>query len=99
MTATDNRRETGPRGPRRDATLATQTVRALADYSRCPRTPPPGTAAATATPGVPTSSGTDSSLVVSITVDADRTCRAINHTYRLDTPEARAFLGQFVVLP
>lgn len=29
----------------------------------------------------------------------DVRCRAMNSTYRLDTPEARAFLGQFVTLP
>jgi hypothetical protein len=29
----------------------------------------------------------------------DIRCRAMNSTYRLDTPSARAFLGQFVTLP
>jgi Trypsin len=29
----------------------------------------------------------------------DLRCRAMNQTYRLDTPSARAFLGQFVTLP
>ncbi len=29
----------------------------------------------------------------------DSTCRATNVDYRLDTPSARAFLGQFVDLP
>jgi hypothetical protein len=29
----------------------------------------------------------------------DVQCRAMNATYRLDTPSARAFLGQFVTLP
>jgi hypothetical protein len=29
----------------------------------------------------------------------DVRCRAMNSTYRLDTPSARAFLGQFVTLP
>jgi hypothetical protein len=29
----------------------------------------------------------------------DLRCRAMNQTYRLDTPSARAFLGQYVTLP
>ncbi len=29
----------------------------------------------------------------------DIRCRSMNSTYRLDTPSARAFLGQFVRLP
>ena len=37
----------------------------------------------------------DSNLVVSITVTGDAPCRATDVTYRLDTPWARAFLGQF----
>lgn len=38
-------------------------------------------------------------VVVSVTVTGDRFCRATDVTYRLDTPWARAFLGQFVTLP
>jgi len=38
-------------------------------------------------------------LVVAIGVAGDRSCEAMNGTLRLDTPSARAFLGQFVVLP
>lgn len=38
-------------------------------------------------------------LVVAIGVSGDRSCEAMNGTLRLDTPSARAFLGQFVVLP
>jgi hypothetical protein len=34
---------------------------------------------------------------VSITLSGDHNCRAINATYRLDTPDARAFLGQWGV--
>jgi hypothetical protein len=41
----------------------------------------------------------DSNLQVSITITGDTVCRATNVDYRLDTPQARAFLGQFVTLP
>jgi V8-like Glu-specific endopeptidase len=36
---------------------------------------------------------------VSITITGDTQCNATNVDYRLDTPQARAFLGQFVSLP
>ena len=36
---------------------------------------------------------------VGITVSGDRNCRAIDSAYRLDTPSARGFLGQYVSLP
>ncbi len=36
---------------------------------------------------------------VSITITGDVFCFATNVTYRLDSPQARAFLGQFVTLP
>jgi hypothetical protein len=41
----------------------------------------------------------DSQVIASITISGDIPCRATNVTYRLDTPTARAFLGQFVTLP
>ena len=37
--------------------------------------------------------------VMSLTVTGDRWCKATDKTYRIDTPVARAFLGQFVTLP
>jgi secreted trypsin-like serine protease len=40
-----------------------------------------------------------SNLQTSITITGDTVCRATNVDYRLDTPQARAFLGQFVALP
>ena len=40
-----------------------------------------------------------SNLQVSITILGDSVCRSTNLDYRLDTPQARAFLGQFVSLP
>jgi hypothetical protein len=43
--------------------------------------------------------GLTSNLQVSLTVTGDAVCRATDKTYRLDTPAARAFLGQFVTLP
>ena len=41
----------------------------------------------------------ESDVVVALTVTGDRWCRATDKAYRLDTPSARAFLGQFVSLP
>jgi V8-like Glu-specific endopeptidase len=41
----------------------------------------------------------DSQVIASITISGDAPCRATNVTYRLDTPTAREFLGQFVTLP
>jgi secreted trypsin-like serine protease len=38
-------------------------------------------------------------IVAAITVTGDAMCLATNSDYRLDTPAARAFLGQFVTLP
>jgi secreted trypsin-like serine protease len=38
-------------------------------------------------------------IVAATTITGDAVCRATNVTYRLDTPAARAFLGQFVALP
>ncbi len=38
-------------------------------------------------------------IVAATTITGDAICRSTNVTYRLDTPSARTFLGQFVVLP
>ena len=38
-------------------------------------------------------------IVAAITITGDAICRSTNVGYRLDTESARAFLGQFVVLP
>jgi hypothetical protein len=38
-------------------------------------------------------------IVAAITITGDFMRRATNVTYRLDTPSARAFLGQYVALP
>lgn len=38
-------------------------------------------------------------IVAATTITGDAVCRSTNVDYRLDTPSARAFLGQFVVLP
>jgi hypothetical protein len=40
-----------------------------------------------------------SNLIVSITITGDACCRATDKTYRLDTPAARAFLDDFIILP
>ena len=41
----------------------------------------------------------ETNMVVSTTITGDSQCVATNVTYRLDTPSARNFLGQFVTLP
>jgi secreted trypsin-like serine protease len=43
--------------------------------------------------------GVTSNLEVAITVTGDTACRATDKDYRLDTPSARWFLGQYVTLP
>ena len=43
--------------------------------------------------------GATSNLLVSITITGDAMCRATDKTYRLDTPAARDFLDEFVILP
>jgi secreted trypsin-like serine protease len=42
---------------------------------------------------------TETPIQVSVTITGDLECFATNVDYRLDTPQARAFLGQFVTLP
>jgi secreted trypsin-like serine protease len=42
---------------------------------------------------------TETDIVVALTVTGDVWCRSTDKAYRLDTPSARAFLGQFVRLP
>jgi hypothetical protein len=41
----------------------------------------------------------DTDILAATTITGDSVCRATNVDYRLDTPSARAFLGQFVTLP
>jgi V8-like Glu-specific endopeptidase len=45
------------------------------------------------------SGSTETPTQVSITITGDSVCKATNVDYRLDTPQARAFLGGFVALP
>jgi hypothetical protein len=42
---------------------------------------------------------TETNIVAGATITGDFMCRATNVDYRLDTPSARAFLGQYVTLP
>jgi hypothetical protein len=42
---------------------------------------------------------TETRIVAGTTITGDMYCRSTNVDYRLDTPSARAFLGQFVTLP
>jgi hypothetical protein len=41
----------------------------------------------------------ETNIVAATTITGDFMCRATNVVYRMDTPSARAFLGQFVTLP
>jgi secreted trypsin-like serine protease len=43
--------------------------------------------------------GIDSNLEVALTVTGDVYCKATDLDYRVDTPEARSFLGRYVSLP
>ena len=38
-------------------------------------------------------------IVLAVTVTGDRYCRATDKTYRVDTPQARSFLDDFVAVP
>jgi secreted trypsin-like serine protease len=42
---------------------------------------------------------TETNIVAGTTITGDSICRATNVDYRMDTPSARAFLGQYVTLP
>ncbi len=42
---------------------------------------------------------TETNIVAGTTITGDTPCRSTNVDYRLDTPSARAFLGQYVTLP
>jgi Trypsin len=42
---------------------------------------------------------TETNIVAATTITGDAMCRATNVVYRLDTPSARSFLGQFLTLP
>jgi trypsin len=42
---------------------------------------------------------TETNILAGTTITGDFVCRATNVDYRLDTPSARAFLGQYVTLP
>jgi hypothetical protein len=42
---------------------------------------------------------TETNIIAGTTITGDFVCRATNVDYRLDTPSARSFLGQFVQLP
>ena len=48
--------------------------------------------------GGPNFIGTGTTIAAT-TITGDSVCRSTNVTYRLDTQEARDFLGQFVTLP
>lgn len=43
--------------------------------------------------------GVETNIVVAVTVTGDAVCKATDKDYRVDTPAAREFLGQYVNLP
>jgi V8-like Glu-specific endopeptidase len=45
------------------------------------------------------SGSAETNIVAAITNTGDSVCRSTNVAYRLDTPSARSFLGQYVTLP
>jgi hypothetical protein len=50
-------------------------------------------------PELPRRGATETNIVAATTITGDFMCRATNVDYRLDTPSARGFLGQYVTLP
>ncbi|MEA2497752.1 MAG: hypothetical protein QOH26_157 [Actinomycetota bacterium] len=42
---------------------------------------------------------TETNIIAATTITGDTPCRSTNVTYRLDTPSARSFIGQYVTLP
>ena len=45
------------------------------------------------------SGSSETNVIAGTTITGDTACRSTNVDYRLDTPSARAFLGQYVALP
>jgi hypothetical protein len=43
--------------------------------------------------------GSETDIVVAVTVTGDAVCKATDKTYRMDTESARSFLGDYVTLP
>jgi hypothetical protein len=43
--------------------------------------------------------GVETNIVVATTITGDTQCKSLDKDYRMDTPAARDFLGQFVTLP
>jgi hypothetical protein len=84
--------------------MATQELQSLtqawAQFSMNPSTGSGGTCYGDS--GGPHFLGAGSSetrIVVAVTVTGDAYCRATDKTYRVDTPQARAFLDDFLTLP
>jgi hypothetical protein len=50
-------------------------------------------------PHFPGAGSTETPVVVAVTVTGDRYCRATDQTHRLDTPQARSFLDDYLTLP
>ena len=50
-------------------------------------------------PELPRRRLSETNIIAGTTITGDTPCRSTNVDYRLDTPSARAFLGQFVTLP
>jgi Trypsin len=98
----------GPGGPtfeyldRREFSVATLNS-TQPDYLQLSQNPARGSGGAcygdSGGPNFLGAGSTETSVVAAITITGDAMCRATNTVLRLDTEEARAFLGQYVSLP
>lgn len=84
--------------------MVTQEVRSVTDawisFSQNPSTDNGGTCFGdSGGPHFLGAGASETRVVVSVTVTGDRFCRATDKTYRLDTPQARAFLDDLVAVP
>jgi len=91
-------------GPGTRRKLATQAMQSLTDawaqFSMNPSTGSGGTCFGdSGGPHFLGAGAAETRIVLTVTVTGDRYCRATDKTYRLDTPQARSFLGDFVPLP
>jgi secreted trypsin-like serine protease len=98
----------GPGGPtfealdRREFSVATLNA-TQPDYLQLSQNPARGSGGAcygdSGGPNFLGAGSTETDVIAAITITGDAMCRATNTVLRLDTEEARAFLGQYVTLP
>jgi hypothetical protein len=98
----------GPGGPtfealdRREYSVATLNS-TQPDYLQLSQNPARGSGGAccgdSGGPNFLGAGSTETNTIAAITITGDAMCRATNTVLRLDTQEARAFIGQYVTLP